>query len=425
MKSGSLSERDSKTVWHPFTPQLPAHEATALVRGSGALLFDESGRSYIDATASWWVNLHGHSHPYIAQKITEQLHTLEHAIFSGFTHAPAVELAERLLQKLPYLSKVFYSDDGSTAVEVALKMALQYWHNKGTPRSVIVAFENAYHGDTFGAMSAGARNVFSRAFGPLLFDVVHIPVPLPGSEAAAEQALENVLKTNTVAAFIAEPLIQGAGGMIMYEAEALSRLIVKCRAHQVPVIADEVMTGFGRTGTWFATDQCSAKPDMVCLSKGLTGGFLPLGATLCTAEIHAAFLTSDRTRTFFHGHSYTANATACAAAVASFDLLNAPAAQEQIAKLSKYQQQQTKKFAEHRAVAAARCLGTIAAFEIRSPESTSYLNPVSERVHPFFLERGIILRPLGNIVYVLPPYCITEEQLEQVYTSLSEFLETC
>ncbi|MCU0432705.1 MAG: adenosylmethionine--8-amino-7-oxononanoate transaminase [Bacteroidia bacterium] len=424
MNTPSLSARDRAAVWHPFTPQLPVQDAVALVRGEGALLFGEDGRSYIDATASWWVNLHGHAHPYIAQKIAVQLVTLEHAIFSGFTHEPAVELAERLLGRLPHMSKVFYSDDGSTAVEVALKMALQYWHNKGTPRTKIVAFENAYHGDTFGAMSAGARNVFSRAFGPLLFEVVHIPVPLPGSEDASLNALTEALDEHT-AAFIAEPLIQGAGGMIMYEAEALSRIYQRCKDKGIPVIADEVMTGFGRTGTWFASDQCTVKPDMICLSKGLTGGFMPLGVTLCTEEIHAAFLTSDRTRTFFHGHSYTANATACAAALASFDLMEEAHTQQQIHTLAHFQQAQTRRLKNHRAVMQARCKGTIAAFELRSTESTSYLNPISERVHPFFLERGVILRPLGNIIYVLPPYCITTKQLEQVYAALEEFLETC
>ncbi|MCA6363730.1 MAG: adenosylmethionine--8-amino-7-oxononanoate transaminase [Bacteroidetes bacterium] len=420
----SLAARDRAAVWHPFTPQLPAQDAVALVRGEGALLFDESGRGYVDAIASWWVNLHGHAHPYMASKIAVQLHTLEHAIFSGFTHAPAVELAERLLARLPYMSKVFYSDDGSTAVEVALKMALQYWHNQGTPRTRIIAFENAYHGDTFGAMSAGARNVFSRAFGPLLFDVVHIPLPLPGRESDSLEALREALNDNA-AAFIAEPLVQGAGGMIMYEAEALDALYALCKAQGVPVIADEVMTGFGRTGTWFASDQQRVKPDMICLSKGLTGGFLPLGVTLCTETIHAAFLTSDRTRTFFHGHSYTANATACTAALASFDLMEQEQTWLQISALEAAQQAQVEKLKSHPAVWHARCKGTIAAFELRSTNETAYLNPLSERVHPFFFERGVILRPLGNIIYVLPPYCITAGQLQQVYHALEEFLETC
>jgi adenosylmethionine---8-amino-7-oxononanoate aminotransferase len=424
MEKMLLAARDRVAVWHPFTPQLPVQDVVALVRGEGALLFDESGRGYVDATASWWVNLHGHAHPYMASKIAAQLHTLEHAIFSGFTHAPAVELAERLLARLPYMSKVFYSDDGSTAVEVALKMALQYWYNEGTPRTRIIALENAYHGDTFGAMSAGARNVFSRAFDALLFDVVHIPPPLPGFENKSLEALRQALSQNT-AAFIAEPLVQGAGGMIMYEASALDALYALCKAEGVPVIADEVMTGFGRTGTWFASDQQHVKPDIICLSKGLTGGFLPLGATVCTETIHAAFLTSDRTRTFFHGHSYTANATACAAGLASFDLMELEHTQQQISRLAAAQQAQVDKLKSHPAVVHARCKGTIAAFELHSTEKTSYLNPLSERVHPFFLQRGIILRPLGNIIYVLPPYCITPLQLGQVYAALDEFLETC
>lgn len=423
MSFSSLSERDQRVIWHPFTPQLPILPALPLVRGEGALLFDENDRGYIDGMSSWWVNLHGHAHPYIAEKIAEQLHTLEHAIFSGFTHRPGIELAERLLNRLPQMAKVFYSDDGSTAVEVALKMAFQYWHNQNQPRTKLIAFENAYHGDTFGSMSAGARNVFSHAFSGLLFDVIHIPVPVKGKEDEAEKALKLALSTTDVAAFIVEPLIQGAGGMVMYSAEALDRLLACCSEANVPIIADEVMTGFGRTGSWFATDQCKHKPDIICLSKGLTGGFLPLGATLCRAEIHAAFLTSDRTKTFFHGHSYTANPTACAAALASLDILERTETQEQIRIISNFQRQQTQRFTNHPALQDARSCGTITAFELKTPDITGYLNVYGERIHDYFLKRGIILRPLGNIIYVLPPYCITLDQLEEIYSVLNDFLE--
>lgn len=394
----------------------------AIVRGEGTLLFDENGKAYIDAIASWWVNLHGHSHPYIAKKITEQMQTLEHAIFSGFTHEPAVRLAERLLEFFPSMDKVFYSDDGSTSVEVALKMAFQYWHNTGKPRTKVLAFENAYHGDTFGGMSVGARNVFSQAFDKMLFEVIRIPVPVKGQYEKSLKAIAEAAASGEVAAFIFEPLVQGAGGMVMYEAEHLDDLIKTCEAQNIIIIADEVMTGFGRTGKMFATDHCECKPDIICLSKGLTGGFLPLGATVCSKEIYNAFLTSDKTKTFFHGHSYTANPIACTAALASLDLFESERTMERVAALSGAMQKAKIRFEKHPAVKEARSLGTIFALEIKTQEATEYLNPLAEKVHSFFIERGIILRPLGNILYVLPPYCITEEELEKVMNAIDEFL---
>ncbi|MGL4596383.1 MAG: adenosylmethionine--8-amino-7-oxononanoate transaminase [Bacteroidia bacterium] len=418
----SLVQRDRASVWHPFTPQIQANEPIAFVSGSGACLFDETGNAYIDAIASWWVNLHGHTHPYIISAVTKQLQTLEHAIFSGFTHEPAVRLAELLMQKLNFANKVFYSDDGSTAVEVALKMAFQYWHNQDKPRYKVIAFENAYHGDTFGGMSVGARNVFSRAYDQLLFDVITIPVPVAGKENECINRLNEILATEKIAALIAEPLVQGAAGMVMYAPQALDALFDLARKHEVILIADEVMTGFGRTGTWFASDQLAVKPDIVCLSKGITGGFLPLGATLCNARIYEAYLTSDRYKTFFHGHSYTANPTACAAAIASFELLELNETQEAIKRIAAFQEAQKERLKNHPLIAHARCCGTIAAFEMRSLQKSEYLNPLADDMLAFFTAEKIILRPLGNIVYVLPPYCISNEQLEQVYAALDRFL---
>jgi adenosylmethionine-8-amino-7-oxononanoate aminotransferase len=421
MNKKSLSERDLQSVWHPFTSQLNMEPPVAIVRGDGTLLFDEDGKAYIDAIASWWVNVHGHSHPYIALKIMEQLQTLEHAIFSGFTHEPAVRLAERLLEFFPALHKVFYSDDGSTSVEVALKMAFQYWHNSGKPRTKIIAFENAYHGDTFGSMSVGARNVFSQAFDKMLFEVIHIPVPVIGNEKKSVDAMRAAL-TDEVAAFIFEPLVQGAGGMIMYSQDALDELLHLAKENNVLTIADEVMTGFGRTGKMFAIDHCRNKPEIVCLSKGLTGGFLPLGVTICSEEIHRAFLTSDKTKTFFHGHSYTANPIACTAANASLDVFAQEKTMERVEVLSHRMKEAAERFRNHSAVKEARSFGTIFALEIKTPQATEYLNPLAEKVHSFFIERGIILRPLGNILYVLPPYCITEEELKKVMDAIDEFL---
>ncbi|MDQ3111605.1 MAG: adenosylmethionine--8-amino-7-oxononanoate transaminase [Bacteroidota bacterium] len=423
MNKKSLSERDLQSVWHPFTSQLNLQPPVAIVRGEGTLLFDENGKPFIDAIASWWVNIHGHSHPYIAKKIAEQMHTLEHAIFSGFTHAPAVQLAERLLKFFPSMGKVFYSDDGSTSVEVALKMAFQYWHNSGQPRTKIIALENAYHGDTFGGMSVGARNVFSQAFDKMLFEVIHIPVPVIGKEAESIQAMKAALNSE-IAAFIFEPLVQGAGGMIMYSQDALDELIHLAKENNVLTIADEVMTGFGRTGKMFAMDHCRNKPEIVCLSKGLTGGFLPLGVTVCSEEIHRAFLTSDKTKTFFHGHSYTANPIACTAALASLDLFEQEKTMERVAVLSGWMNDAINRFKNHPAVKETRSFGTIFAVEIKTREATEYLNPLADKVHSFFIERGIILRPLGNILYVLPPYCITKEEINKVMDAVEEFLET-
>lgn len=419
----TLQQRDKNAVWHPFTQLKTAPLPIAIVKGEGAYFYDEAGKRYIDGIASWWVNIHGHCHPYLAKKITEQLQTLEHAIFSGFTHEPAVQLAERLLKRLPEnQSKIFYSDNGSTAVEVALKMAFQYWSNRSIPKTKVIAFENGYHGDTFGGMSVGARNAFNNPFSKLLFDVIHIPVPVKGKEEETMLALKRALQHEDIACFIFEPLIQGAGGMVMYSATILDELIGQCRAKNVICIADEVMTGFGRTGKFFAADHLQHKPDIICMSKGLTGGVMPLGATSCAQFIYDAFLSDDKMKTFFHGHSYTANPTACSAALASMDLFDQPQAFENIKRIEQQHQAFLQKIRTHTALIDVRQLGTIIAFEIKTKEHTHYLNSLSEYISEFFIARGIILRPLGNIVYILPPYCIRNEDLEYIYNAVEEFL---
>ncbi|MFL5763667.1 MAG: adenosylmethionine--8-amino-7-oxononanoate transaminase [Bacteroidia bacterium] len=419
----NIRERDKHAVWHPFTPLKTAPLPIPIVRGEGAYFFDEEGKRYIDGIASWWVNVHGHSHPYLAEKVSEQLRTLEHAIFSGFTHEPAVQLAERLLQRLPgNQSKIFYSDNGSTAVEVALKMAFQYWSNQGCAKTKVIAFENGYHGDTFGGMSVGARNAFNLPFSRLLFDVIHIPVPIEGKEKEGTHALLNALKQEDIAAFIFEPLIQGAGGMVMYSAAVLDEMIAACRERNVITIADEVMTGFGRTGKFFANDHLNNNADIICMSKGLTGGVMPLGATSCAQFIYDAFLSEDKMKTFFHGHSYTANPTACSAALASLDLFDKPDAFENIRRIEKMHASFLNKIKKHKALIDVRQAGTIIAFELRTSESTNYLNSVAERISEFFVSKGIILRPLGNVFYILPPYCISDEDLEYIYDSIGQFL---
>ncbi|MES2592689.1 MAG: adenosylmethionine--8-amino-7-oxononanoate transaminase [Bacteroidota bacterium] len=421
----TLQERDKNAVWHPFTQLKTAPLPIAIVKGEGAYFFDDQGKRYIDGIASWWVNIHGHCHPYITKKITEQLQTLEHALFSGFTHEPAVRLAERLLELLPVnLTKLFYSDNGSTAVEVALKMAFQYWSNQAIVKTKVIAFENGYHGDTFGGMSVGARNAFNQPFSKLLFDVIHIPVPVKGKEQIAIDALKAALQQKDIACFIFEPMVQGAGGMVMYSSEALDELVQLCRDNKVITIADEVMTGFGRTGKFFASDYLEHKPDIICMSKGITGGVMPLGATACAEFIYDAFLSDDKMKTFFHGHSYTANPTACSAALASMDLFDKPEAFENVRRIKEQHQLFLQKIQAHKALGEVRQLGTIIAFEIKTTEHTHYLNSLAERISDFFIERGIILRPLGNVVYILPPYCISNEDLQYIYNTIEEFLDS-
>ncbi len=421
----NLQERDKKVIWHPFTQEKNSPLSIPIVRGEGTYLFDEKGNKYIDGMSSWWVNIHGHSHPYLAKKISEQLFTLEHAIFSGFTHEPAVQLAERLLKRLPKnQSRIFYSDNGSTAVEVALKMAFQFWSNQEKPKTKIIAFENAYHGDTFGGMSVGARNAFNLPFSKLLFDVIHIPVPTKGNENRTLEKLKKTISENEIAAFVFEPLVQGAGGMVMYSEKILDELINICHTNNVITIADEVMTGFGRTGKFFASDYLNNKPTIVCLSKGLTGGVMPLGVTSCEDFIYDAFISDDKMKTFFHGHSYTANPTACSAALASLDLFDKVETNENINRIIKKHTVFFEKIKSHTSLIEVRQLGTIIALEIKTEEATNYLNNLAEKISNFFIQKKIILRPLGNIIYVLPPYCISDDDLDYVYLCIEEFLNT-
>jgi adenosylmethionine-8-amino-7-oxononanoate aminotransferase len=420
----NIQQKDTQYIWHPFTHQLNAKPNINIVKGEGVYLIDDKGNKYIDAISSWWVNLHGHCNPYISKKVSEQLFSLEHSIFSDFTHQPAVELGERLLKHLPEnQSKIFYSDNGSTAVEVALKMTLQYWHNKGEQKTTFIAFENAYHGDTFGGMSVGARNVFNNAFENLLFNVAHIPLSTQENIENIKETLKLWFDNHNIAGFIFEPLIQGAGGMINYESELLDELILLCKQHNVITIADEVMTGFGRTGTFFANNQLKNKADIICLSKGLTGGYIPLGVTSCAQFIYDSYLSVDKTKTFFHGHSYTANPTACAAALASLDVLEMEETQENIKLISNQHKTFREKIKSHPKLKDVRVLGTIIAFELKTEEHTHYLNNASQNIADYFLKKGVLLRPLGNIFYILPPYVITKNQLNFIYTCIEEFLE--
>ncbi|WP_069657781.1 adenosylmethionine--8-amino-7-oxononanoate transaminase [Arcticibacter eurypsychrophilus] len=418
----SLSERDQAIIWHPYTQMKTAGLPIPIVRGEGVYLIDENGKKYLDAVSSWWVNLHGHSHPHIAKKVAEQASILEHAIFAGFTHPPAVELAEGLLKILPpNQAKIFYSDNGSTAVEVALKMCFQYRSNKNQSRNKVLAFQHSYHGDTFGAMAVSARSAFTAAFESLLFDVEYIETPHAGNI----EKLKAYLRENAadISSFIYEPLIQGSGGMLMYEAKWLDQLLGICRELGILTIADEVMTGFGRTGKLFASDYMEHQPDIVCLSKGLTGGTMALGVTSATQEIFDAFLSDDKLKTLFHGHSFTANPIACAAALASLDLTLSKETQDNIQRICARHAAFALHIQNNPKLKAVRQTGTIIAFEWETGDDTSYFSSLRDNLYQFFLKEGIILRPLGNIIYILPPYCISDAELDYIYAKIEQALD--
>jgi adenosylmethionine---8-amino-7-oxononanoate aminotransferase len=427
LSKSSLSERDAKVVWHPFTQHYTAPFSIPIVRGEGAYLYDDAGKRYIDAISSWWVNLHGHSHPYIAQKVAEQFLKLEQVIFAGFTHEPAVLLAERLLEILPQnQAKIFYSDNGSTAVEVALKMAIQYFHNQGfTKKRKVIALENGYHGDTFGTMSVGAKSAFNAPFEGFLYETIYLPTPTKGQEQNVLNCMKALMRNaDEIACFIFEPLIQGAGGMLMYESELLEELIKLAQGNDVLTIADEIMTGFGRTGKMFATDYTETKPDIFCLSKGLTGGAMALGVTSCTQKIYEAFLSEDRRKTLFHSHSFTANPLACTAGLASLDLLLMEETENKILNINRLHTVFEKKlFGDmNPKITDIRIQGTILVIELYTPEGTSYFSNIRDIAYQFFIEKGILIRPLGNVIYLLPPYCISEEDLNYIYLCIEEFL---
>jgi adenosylmethionine---8-amino-7-oxononanoate aminotransferase len=426
----------SLSVWHPFTQEALDPAPVRIVRGEGVYLHTGDGRKLLDAISSWWVNLHGHGHPLIASAIAEQARKLEHVIFAGFTHEPAEELAWRLRRVLPQpLEHVFFSDDGSTAVEVALKMAVQYWHNVGRPqKKQLIALEHAYHGDTAGAMSVGADSSFVAAFRGLRFPVWRVPsaycfrCPVGKIRATCDidciDPLARLLEERhgEMAAMIVEPLLQGAGGMIVHPTEFLQRVRQLCAKYDVLLIADEVLTGFGRCGRMFACERAGIVPDIMCLSKGLTGGFLPLAATVSTSRIHEAFCGPDRSRTFFHGHSYTANPLGCAAAIANLKIFESEPVFERIANIQKIHEERAACLKGHPAVDDVRIIGTVMALEIKA-DDPGYFSELRPALYDFFLERGVLLRPLGNVVYVLPPYVITSDELHYVYDVIAESLD--
>ena len=410
----------SSPVWHPFTQHALVPQAQLVLAGEGVWLETENG-PLLDAISSWWVITHGHRHPRIVEAIKRQSEQLDQVIFAGFTHPPAEELARGLIEIAPKgLAHVFYSDSGSTAVEVALKMALGFWKNRGEARGRIIALEHAYHGDTIGTMSAGARGVFNAAYEPLLFDVVRLPFPAPGREQETLDALEEAAKG--AAALSVEPLILGSGGMHIYPPEVLRAMAEICRRHGTLFIADEVMTGFGRTGTLFACNQAGVTPDIMCLAKGLSGGSIPLAATLCTAEIFDAHYSTDRSRTFFHSSSFTANPIACAAGCANLEIWKTEPVDERIATLGRRHEERLAPFKQDRRFENVRRLGTISALDLKVPDP-GYLAGLGLELMAFFHARGVLLRPLGNTIYVMPPYCITAAELDLVYDAIAAAAE--
>jgi adenosylmethionine-8-amino-7-oxononanoate aminotransferase len=409
----------SSPVWHPFTQHGLAEPIPLVTHAEDAALHTADGRRIIDAISSWWVTTHGHCHPRIMAAIAAQTQKLDQIIYAGWTHEPAETLARGLTAIMPpALTHVFYSDSGSTSVEVALKMALGFWTNRGGARHRILVMEHSYHGDTIGAMSVGARGVFNRAYTPLLFDVGTIPFPV-GDGTIALDALERACR-NRPAALIVEPLVLGAGGMLFYAPHVLASMRDICARHGVIFIADEVMTGWGRTGTLFACEQAGIIPDILCLSKGLTGGAIPLAATMATDAIYDAHLSEDRAQMLFHSSSYTANPIACAAAIANLDIWRDEPVMKRIATLGECQQARLDALPP--LARNKRRLGTIAAFEW-GPDEPSYMSDLGPRLLAFFRERDLLLRPLGNTIYVMPPYCIDEADLDRVYGAIAEAAE--
>lgn len=407
-------KRDECVNWHPYTQHQTADLPIVICNGRGALVWDENGKEYIDAIASWWANPHGHCNPEIARAISQQLLELEHILFGGFTHPKAILLSEKLLSVLPQnQSKVFYSDNGSTAVEVALKMVLQYFANQGILKKNFIAFENAFHGDTFGAMATSGIGVFTQMFQDFFIEVKRIPIPNKENIAHVKALLSDYLNPNETAAFIFEPLVQGANGMLMYEAAYLDELILMCKEKKVLCIADEVMTGFGRTGKLFASDYLVQKPDLFCLSKALSGGFIPFAATTCAEFVFQAFKDTDTHKALFHGHTFMANPAGCAASLASIELSLKLETQKAIQEIQNQYKHYLPLFRNEDNCQSVRTLGVIFAVDL-NVEIQDYYSDFRNQLYRYFIENGLILRPVGRTIYILPSYCISPVQLKKV-----------
>jgi adenosylmethionine-8-amino-7-oxononanoate aminotransferase len=419
----NLIERDKKHLWHPLTQHQLQPDSLPIVKAKGVILYGEDGNQYIDAIASWYTSMYGHCHDDILHKVTQQMHKLDQIVFAGFTHEPAIELSEKLITLLPEnQNKIFFSDNGSTANEVAIKMAIQYHLNRGLKKQTIIAFENAFHGDTFGAMSVSGLSVYNGAFSDLFIDVVRLEVPDEKNFSSVLKNLEMIISTQEIAAFIYEPLVQGANAMHMFEAEYLDEILGLCQHNKILCIADEVMTGFGKTGKTFASDYMHNKPDIICLSKALTAGFVPMAITSCTQEIYDSFLDDSTQKAFFHAHTYTANPIACAAALAGIELLNSQEIQSNIKNISQSHKEFAQSINSHAAVKSTRYVGVILAIDL-AIELSRYGKKRNE-IFDFFMSQGVYLRPLGNTIYILPAYIISEQQLAKIYKTIVNYLNS-
>ncbi len=419
----NISNRDQKHIWHPLVQHKLQPKMLGIVKAKEAILTDENGREYIDGIASWYTAMYGHCNEYIIKKVHEQMQVLDQVVFSGFTHDPAVRFAEELMKILPEnQQKVFFNDNGSTATEVGIKMALQYFHNRAEKRDSLLAFENGFHGDTLGAMSVSGLSVYHGIFQKHLSKVHRIPTPDGKNTDEILEQLENLIKNHQIAGFIYEPLVQGAAGMLMHDPDGLNEILKMCKANDILCIADEVMTGFGKTGKPFASDQIKTKPDIICLSKAISAGMLPMGLTSCTQEIYDAFYADEMAKAMFHAHTYSGNPLACAAAIAGLELLLSEEMQENIQRIIRAHQDFGKKIISHPKVNSVRQCGVIFALEIKSDLREHYSN-LRDKLYDFYMENGVYLRPLGNTVYILPPYVITDKQLDKIYDTIEKSLE--
>jgi adenosylmethionine-8-amino-7-oxononanoate aminotransferase len=418
----SLTERDKKHLWHPLTQHKTHPETLAIKKASNCLLEDYNNNFYIDAIASWYTCMYGHCNPKIVSAVKKQMETLDQVIFSGFTHAPAIELSEALIAILPEnQNKLFFSDNGSTTIEIAIKMALQYHFNLGHKKDTLIAFENGFHGDTFGAMSVSGLSVYNGPFEDFSLKVIRIPVPNKTNIDSILKELSNLNSIHNIAAFVYEPLVQGAAGMKMHCENGLNAIIKYCNSNQIISIADEVMTGFGKTGKNFASDYMENKPEIICLSKALTAGLLPMGITSCSEKIYSAFFSNDLSKGFFHGHTYSANPLACKAALTGIELLTSKEIQNQIKFISKSHLKFTEALKTKAIVKEVRCKGVILALDLNL-EINRYGN-LRDELYNKFLKLGVYLRPLGATIYILPPYTMSNNELKKVYQAIENVID--
>jgi len=418
----SIQERDKKHIWHPLTQHKLHPEAIAVTKAKGCLLYDEDGNEYIDAIASWYTCMYGHCNDYVTSRVTAQMQTLDQVVFSGFTHEPAVKLSEALIDILPdNQNKIFFSDNGSSSVEIGIKMALQYHFNKGEKRNTLIAFENGFHGDTFGAMSVSSLSVYNGPFEDFFLDVKRIPVPNGNNHEVILEQLQTIVNNNSVAGFVYEPLVQGAAAMKMHNAQGLNQILQFCKANNIITVADEVMTGFGKTGKHFASLHIQEQPDVMCLSKALTAGLLPMAITSCAQHIYDTFYSNDISKGLFHGHTYSANPLACTAALAGIELLQSKTIQDNIQLVIAAHKTFNERIKIHPKVKSTRQTGVIFALDLNI-EMERYGN-LRDKLFSYFMDNGLFLRPLGSTIYIQAPYVITKQQLDKIYTVIEAALD--